>query len=136
MVDQMRAQVALTRSLVGRAVPVADAAAALEVIKNTVRQFVKAGHLKVDEDATLQAGVMMIDRASLEALLDSRSSRGRVKKTPPAGTVPLEEAMEMLGLGRIETLALRRRGLVIHRTTDFKFHVELASVKALAARRA
>ena len=135
MVDQMRAQVALTRSLVGRAVPVADAAAALEVIKNTVRQFVKAGHLKVDEDATLQAGVMMIDRASLESLLDSRASRTRPRKTPPAGTVPLEEAMEMLGLGRIETLALRRQGLVIHRTTDYRFHVEMESLKALAAKR-
>jgi len=51
----------------------------------------------------------------------------------PPGFVPIEEAMERLGLGRMETMALARQGLVLRRTPDYHFHAEEAALERYLA---
>jgi hypothetical protein len=128
MVHVLRGRVESIRSLIARAVTTDDAAVALGVVVNTVERFVRMGLLELDAEASELAGVQMVQRESLEALVAERARGRRSVVRPPEGFIPITEAQERLGLGRMEVLALGRRGLVVHRTSDYRFHVEEATL--------
>ena len=71
----------------------------------------------------------MVTPESLERLVERRRAN-RKSVAAPEGSVPPEVAMARLGAGRLEMLALGQQGLVIKRTPDYRFHVDLASLEA------
>jgi len=112
------------------AVSMKEAAKALGCTRRTAAHFITAGHLVVDDESSTAMGWTMVTRASLEQLLTQRAPRRALPSVQPTGTIPIREAQERTGLSRVEVLKLAASGVVIHRTSDYRFWVDEASLES------
>jgi len=129
-VNKIRAHFNAQLALSKRAVSVANAAQEIGCTRRTVNRFVALEQLQVDSKATDAAGMTMITRKSLDKLLQQRSKRATLPAVRPPGSIPILEAQERTGLTRVQVLKLRRLNVIIHRTPDYQFHVDEASLNA------
>ena len=77
----------------------------------------------------------MVSRTSRERL---RVERSKVRTLPvelPPGSTPIREVERRTGLNRVRALQLKSEGVIIHRTADYQFHVDEASLHAHLSKR-
>jgi integrase len=124
--EQIRAVLTDDARLAETTLSITDAAKALGVSWNIARRLVELGEL----EAVQGKADLRVTRASVESRMEKRTRRASRKLADRAGFIPIEEVMARLGQGRLEVLALAREGVVISRTPDYRFHVEVASLAA------
>ena len=102
---------------------------------STARKLLAMGRLECDVAASASVGLDMVSRTSLERL---RVERSRVRTLPvklPPGSILIREAERRTGLNRVQVLQLKSEGVIIHRTADYQFHVDEASLHAHLSKR-
>ena len=127
--DRLRRNFADLAVRISRAAPLAEAAQAVGVRLSVAQRLLDLGQLVADGDPAEG----WVTRESIEAVIKDRADGVIQPMASPPGFVPIEEAMERLGLGRMETMALARQGLVLRRTPDYHFHAEEAALERYLA---
>jgi integrase len=105
-----------------------EVAKVLSCSPHTARKLLSLGRLERDEAASAIVGLEMVSRTSLERLKVERDQRRTLPVELPPGSIPIREAEKRTGLNRVEVLELKSEGVVIHRTADYQFHVDEASL--------
>jgi integrase len=102
----------------------------LSCTRRTAQHLLELGRLELDVAATESLKMTMVTKKSLQRLKFERVGRKTLSQPAPAGTIPILEAQSRTGLDRVRVLQLRSEGVIIQRTSDWKFHVDKASLDA------
>jgi integrase len=128
-VERLRQYFKDRAALSRRAVSIADTSSEIGCTRRTVDRFISLGQLRIDATATENLGLTMITRKSLDDLIQKRSKRATLPQVRPAGSIPILEAQQRAGLTRVQVLELKTHGVIVHRTPDYQFHVDEASLE-------
>ena len=129
-VEKLRRYVDERAEVSRRAASMKEAAKALGCSLRTAAHFLSAGHLEADVESSAAMGWTMVTRVSLEQLLAERAPRRALPSVQPPGSIAIREAQERTGLVRVDVLKLAAQGVVIHRTSDYRFWVDEASLES------
>jgi integrase len=112
-----------------RSASVQQVADELGCTRQTVHRFIAMGKLTLDQDATDNLKMTMVTRESIDTVIAKRQNRASLPYVRPAGSFPIAEAEARTGLTRVQVLELAKHGVTIHRTPDFQFHVDEATLE-------
>ena len=129
----LEAHLAKVRSVEDRALSLSDAGRQLGVHRHTARRFVQSGQLEPDEEASEVAGVNMVTRSSVEALVASRRPQSQLQDKPE-GFITFTEAKKRTGLGRTDLMTLSKEGVTIVRSVAYQFYFNETELEAWMSR--
>jgi hypothetical protein len=127
-VEKIRLHLAEQGMLRSTALRITDVVRETRLNLRSVYRLVQSGQLQVDDAATQEFGMVMVNRESVERFNASDARRFAAPSPAPEGTIPILKAQELTGLSRIQFLALRKKGVIIRRTRDYQFHVDETSL--------
>lgn len=127
--DRLRQYFKNAAALSESAVSKADAAREIGCTRRTIDRFLGMGRLELHEKATTDFGMTMITRESVDRVIQERTKRATLPPIRPPGSIPILEAQKRTGLSRVQVLELKKRGVTVHRTPDYQFHIDEASLE-------
>ena len=128
-VDKIRRHLEARTAIRVTAASISEVMDVLRCSRRTAQHLLSMGRLEPDEVATASLKITMVTRSSLERLKSERVARTTLPQTAPAGTIPIREAQVRTGLDRAGVLLLKADGVIIHRTSDYQFHVDEVSLE-------
>ncbi|MDE3082627.1 MAG: hypothetical protein KGJ39_04325 [Acidobacteriota bacterium] len=134
-VDKIRWHLEARNAIRVTAAPISEVMDVLRCSRRTAQHLLNMGRLEPDEVATASLKITMVTRSSLERLKYERVGRKTLPQAAPVGTIPIREAQVRTGLDRAGVLLLKPEGVIIHRTSDYEFHIDEASLQLYLNRR-
>ncbi|NNN09788.1 MAG: site-specific integrase [Acidimicrobiaceae bacterium] len=132
-VDKIREYLAGKNEALENAASLHEATKLLSCSPVTVRKLLSLGRLERDDVASAVVGLDMVTRISLERLRVERSSYRTLPVAPPPGSIHMREAQKRTGFNRVKVLELKSKGVIIHRTADYQFHLDETSLERYLA---
>jgi integrase len=127
-VDKIRRHLEVKTAIRVKAAPISEVMDVLRCSRRTAQHLLNMGRLAPDKTATASLKITMVTRSSLERLKSERVARTTLPQAAPAGTIPIREAQVRTGLDRTGVLQLKSEGVIIHRTSDYQFHIDDSSL--------